>query len=198
MDIAAIAPLVVGLITITATIILVSRDWRVSISAMGAQYVGVLLLVALSWPLELAVIKLIAGWIAVAVLGISLIEHPKVMENEMGYWVSGGLFRVFTAGMMGLAMLSLVPTVAEWAVHADFEQILGSMILMSFGLLHLGFTAQPDRIILGLLTIISGFEIIYSTMETSLLVNAFLAVISLGIALIGAFLIIVSKVESEI
>ncbi len=77
MDIATAAPYVVGLVTITATIILVSRDWRVSISAMGAQYVGVLLLVALSWPLELAVIKLIAGWIAAASLGISLIENPK-------------------------------------------------------------------------------------------------------------------------
>jgi hypothetical protein len=51
---------------------------------------------------------------------------------------------------------------------------------------------------LGLLTLISGFEIIYSTMEASLLVNAFLAVINLGIALIGAFLLIMPKVESEI
>ena len=192
------APIVVGLVTITATIILVSRDWRVSISAMGAQYVGVLLLIALSWPLELAVIKLIAGWFAAAVLGISLIEHPGDLDNQKGYWISGGLFRVFTAGMMGLAMLSFVPTVAEWAVHAAHEQILGSMILMSFGLLHLGFTAQPDRIILGLLTILSGFEIIYSTMESSLLVNAFLAVISLGIALIGALLLTMPTVESEL
>ncbi|MBG7610019.1 MAG: hypothetical protein IZT55_04050 [Anaerolineae bacterium] len=197
MDIATAAPYVVGLVTITATIILVSRDWRVSISAMGAQYVGVLLLVALSWPLELAVIKLIAGWIAAASLGISLIENPKNLEHEVGYWISGGLFRVFTAGMMGLAMLSLRPTVAEWAVHATFNQILGSMILMSFGLLHLGFTTEPDRIILGLLTILSGFEIIYCTMEASLLVNAFLAVITLGIALIGAFLLTLPKLETE-
>ncbi len=197
MDIAAVAPFVVGLLTLTATILLASRDWRVGLCAMGAQYVGVLLLISISWPLELAVIKLVAGWIAAAVLGVSLIEYPRSWGNEMGYWVSGSMFRVFVAGMMGLAMLSLRPTVAEWAVHATFNQILGSMILMSFGLLHLGFTTEPDRIILGLLTILSGFEIIYCTMEASLLVNAFLAVITLGIALIGAFLLTLPKLETE-
>jgi hypothetical protein len=198
LDIAAAAPFVVGILTITATILLASRDWRVGLSALGAQYVGVTLLISLSWPLELAVIKLVAGWIAAAVLGVSLIEYPRTWGNEMGYWVSGSLFRVFVAGMMGLAMLSLAPTVAQWAVHASFNQILGSLILMSFGLLHLGFTIQPDRTVLGLLTLISGFEIIYATMETSLLVNAFLAVINLGIALIGAYLLILHKTESEI
>lgn len=197
MDIAAIAPFMVGLLTITSTILLASRDWRVSISALGAQYVGVLLLVALSWPLELAVIKLVAGWIAAAVLGMSLIEYPKAWGDEMGHWVSGSLFRIFVAGMMGLAMLSLTPSVAQWAVHASFEQILGGLILMSFGILHLGFTVQPDRITLGLLTVLSGFEIIYATMETSLLMNAFLAVINLGIALVGAYLLIMPTVEPE-
>jgi len=195
MDISAIAPFVVGFLAITATILLVSRDWRVSISALGAQYVGMLLLIALSWPLELAVIKLVAGWIAAAVLGMSFIERHKGWGDEMGHRVSGSLFRVFFAGIMGLAMLSLAPTVAGWAVHAAFEQILGALILMSFGLLHLGFTIQPDRITLGLLTVLSGFEIIYATMETSLLMNAFLAVINLGIALVGAYSLNVHAVE---
>ncbi|MEN8173193.1 MAG: hypothetical protein ABFS03_09980 [Chloroflexota bacterium] len=196
MDIGALAPFIVGLLAVTAAVLFISRDWRLSISALGAQYVGVLLLIALSWPFELAVIKLVAGWIAAAILGMSLIEQHHAWGDELGHHFSGSLFRIFIAGLMGLAMLSLAPEISQWAVHASSEQILGSLILTSFGLLHLGFTVQPDRIILGLLTVLSGFEIIYATMETSLLVNAFLAVINLGIALVGAYLLIKPTAES--
>jgi hypothetical protein len=43
------------------------------------------------------------------------------------------------------------------------------------------------------MTVLSGFEIIYSTVESSVLVAALLAVINLGLALVGAYLLISSN-----
>jgi hypothetical protein len=45
---------------------------------------------------------------------------------------------------------------------------------------------------MGLMTVLSGFEILYSTVESSVLVAALLAVINLGLALVGAYLLIAS------
>ena len=74
MALSAYAIPAVVLVVITSVILLISQDWRMSISALAVQYVGVFVLVALDWPLEMAVSKLIAGWIAGAVLGMAAIS----------------------------------------------------------------------------------------------------------------------------
>jgi hypothetical protein len=180
-------------VAFTAVIILVSRNWRVSVSAIGAQFLGVFLLISLSWPIEYAIIKLVAGWIAAAVLGMGLGDQTEVWDDELGSWVSGTLFRIFLAGFIIFMAIVLTPTVVRLILRASNLQVFGALSLIGLGLVHLGLTAQPTRIILGLLTVLSGFEIIYATMETSLLVNALLAVNTLGLALIGAYLNAVSQ-----
>ncbi len=197
MTIPAIAPLAVVWVASTAVILLVSRDWRVSISALGAQYLGVFLLVALTWPFEYAVIKLVSGWIAAAVLGMGLMEHPKAWEQDMVYGVSVILFRLFIAGFVVLVILSSLPEMSDWFVWAEQEQLLAGLLLVGLGLFQLGLTVQPVRVIVGLLTVLSGFEILYATMETSLLVNGLLAAIVLGVALVGSYLIVTPDLETE-
>jgi hypothetical protein len=62
-------------------------------------------------------------------------------------------------------------------------------------MLHLGLTTSPLRVILGLLTVLGGFEVIYAALEGSILVAGLLAAITLGLAMIGAYLISVSSLE---
>ena len=187
MNLNEFVPFAVVWVGITALILLVSREWRVSISAIGAQYVGVFILVSLVWPIEFAVIKLVSGWISAAVLGMGLVDQAKAWEDELGQWVSGILFRVFIAGFLAVVAFVSTPTVARWVARASEIQITGALLLIGLGLFHLGLTAQPILIVLGLLTVLSGFEILYATMEISLLVNGMLAVVTLGLALIGAY-----------
>jgi hypothetical protein len=73
----------------------------------------------------------------------------------------------------------------------------GSFILMSIGLLQLSLTSHPLRVIIGLLTALSGFEIIYAVIETSILVAGLLAVINLGLALVGAYLLLAPMLEAS-
>ncbi len=63
------------------------------------------------------------------------------------------------------------------------------------GLLQLGMTTQVLRVILGLLTTFSGFEILYAAMEGSSLVAALLVVINLGLGLVGAYFLTASSEE---
>lgn len=198
MSISTFAPLAAAWVSITATLLLTSRNWRVSISALGALYMGVFLLVSISWPVEYAIIKLITGWIAAAVLGIGLVEQQEAWEDELGRWISGTLFRIFLAGFVIFVVIVLAPSVTRLVIRANTQQVTGGLALIGLGLLQLGLTAQPTRVIFGLITILAGFEIFYATMETSLLVNAMLAAITLGLALMGAYFTAVPDMETEI
>ena len=71
------------------------------------------------------------------------------------------------------------------------------LLLIGMGLLHLGITARILRVAIGLMTVLSGFEIIYATVEGSILVAALLAVINLGLALVGSYLLIASNTQEE-
>jgi hypothetical protein len=60
----------------------------------------------------------------------------------------------------------------------------------------LSLTSDPLRVIIGLLTSLSGFEIIYAAVETSTLVTGLLAGVNLGLALVGAYLLIAPTMEN--
>jgi hypothetical protein len=51
------------------------------------------------------------------------------------------------------------------------------------------------RVIIGLLTIISGFEIIYAVVEFSALVAGLLAGVTMGLAFLGVYLLFQSSIE---
>ena len=74
--------------------------------------------------------------------------------------------------------------------------IAGSLILLGLGLLHLGITTQPFRVIIGLLTVLSGFETIYSALESSILVAAMLSIVNLGLAMVGAYILTARNPEN--
>jgi hypothetical protein len=180
------------LVSLTGVVLLVSPDWRVSVGALAVQYVGVLMLVALSWPLEMAMVKLVAGWIACAVLALA---NTGVPEPEQQGIISSGLFRLLAAGLVGLVVASLAPRIAFWIPSVATQQILGAGILVGLGLLHLGLTSSTLRVIIGLLTGLAGFEILYAAVESSILVAGLLAGVSLGLALVGAYLLIIPTLE---
>jgi hypothetical protein len=63
------------------------------------------------------------------------------------------------------------------------------------GLLQLGMTTRISRIFIGLFTMLSGFEILYAVVERSILVTGLLALINLGLAIAGSYLITASNIE---
>ena len=67
------------------------------------------------------------------------------------------------------------------------------LLLIGLGLLHLGITSDPFRVIMGLLTVMAGFEVLYAAVESSTLVTALLVVVDLGLALAGAYFLNIAQ-----
>jgi len=176
--------------------ILLVRNWRWMTGLLALQYIGVLSLVSISWPVEIAVVKLVAGWMAAAVLFLTYVNIPDSAaetQNEFGF--PGIFFRGFTALLIGLSMYSLVPVALRWFLGATHQQTLGGLILLGLGLLQLGLSREAIRIVIGILTVISGFEILYATLEASVLMTGLLAILNIGIAFVGAYLLLASYLE---
>jgi len=194
------------LVGITALTLILSNNWRWSLAALYLLYVGVLILVAITWPVMMSLAKLLAGWIATTVLWMALsgqeqlrplidIEQEKQGSTEISYSVSSRLFRFFTSSLVILVVYSLIPLVGEWIPGLHRDQAVASLLLIGLGLLHLGLTAVPWRVVVGLLTMLAGFEIIYSAVEFSVLVEGLLAAVNLGLALLGVYMITMSGRE---
>jgi hypothetical protein len=183
------------LLGVTSVGLLLSKDWRISLGSLGIQYIGVLWLVAQHWPVSMASIKLITGWMAIAILGITRLGSTQSEDLLEEFWSQGRLFRLIAAGFIFVIVIAVTSRIDEIVPGIGLEVISGSLLLIGMGLLQLGISSQPMRVILGLLTVISGFEILYAALESSLLVAALLSVVSLGLALAGAYLL--SLFDSE-
>lgn len=183
------------LVFITATVIIISWDWRVSIFSLGIQYLCVFVLVSLSWPMETAAVKVVAGWMAGAVLGLALLNLPQDTIDGKPMLVSDILFRLVAAILAGLFAFTGGARLVNWLPEMNIQSGYGAMILISLGLLHLGLTTNPFRVVLGLLTLLSGFEILYAVVESSILITGLLAIVTLGLAIIGAYLLTAPTME---
>lgn len=185
----------VVLIFITATGLLITRDWRWSIILLAVQYLGMFVLTLQHWPLGMASVKVVAGWMSAAILGMT---RSGITSKELDQEYTaprGRLFRLFAACIVLLIVAVVTPQVDTIMADAGFAVTSGSLILIGLGLLHLGITASVLRVALGLMTVLSGFEILYSAVEGSVLVAALLAAINLGLALVGAYLLVASNFE---
>jgi hypothetical protein len=194
-----LAWIAVVVILVTSVGLLLVRDWRLSITFLAIQYLGIFIMILQHWPLGMASVKVVAGWMAAAILGMTRSGLSSQGFDEESIWPRGRLFRLFAAGIVGLIVSAATPNVSTLMADAGFAVTGGSLLLIGMGLLHLGITVSILRVTIGLMTVLSGFEIIYSAVEGSVLVAALLAIINLGLALAGSYLLIASSSsESEI
>jgi hypothetical protein len=180
----SIAPVATILSGITAGVIIVSEDHRIRLGMLALQYICVTSLVGLNLPVNIAIIKLISGWLACILLGITITQMGQNKKNmRTGVLQKGWIFKM-------IAVL-LVSTSAIGIGTFHFFDILGiqrvsiasTVLLVGLGILQLGLTEQPIGVGMGLLTIMSGFEILYSSLEPSLVIMALLASIHIGISM---------------
>jgi len=195
----ALAWFAVLLLTVTSVGLLLARDWRWLIIYLSAQYFGMLILTLQHWPLGMASVKVVAGWMSAAILGMTRSGLPREDQVERSNVLPRGrLFRLFAAAIVLVIVSSVTPRVDVIMADAGFTVTSGSLLLVGMGLLHLAVSNHILRVTLGLMTVLSGFEILYATVEGSVLVAGLLAVINLGLALVGSYLLIALNAEEEV
>jgi hypothetical protein len=183
-----------GLAIVSPVGLLLSRDWRWQIGFLAGQYLAAFLMIQTHWPVSMAASKLVTGWMACAILGIAQLNRARKVERDLPY-IQGRLFSIFTAFIVLAVSFAVSIQVTDW-LDLPLPIAWGSLLLVALGLLQLGVTSDPFRVIIGLLSILSGFEILYSTVERSILVTALLAVVNLGLALVGAYFLVPAEEET--
>ena len=180
---------------VTSTGLLLSRDWRWSLGLLAVQYLSIFWMVQAHWPIPMAAVKLVTGWMACAMLGIAHLRASRDKGTD-DTWPHGQLFHVLAAGMILTVTYALSLRTVDW-LGISLPVAWGGLLLIGLGLLHLGITSESFQVILGLLTVLTGFEILYSAVESSSLVAALLVIVNLGLAMAGAYFMNVTQEKTS-
>jgi hypothetical protein len=188
---------VVGII-LTASSILVNRDWRIRLGALAVQYVAAFWLISRHLPFVMGSAKLITGWMVVAALGMTCLGLPETQEEKGNSSLPrGNWFRITFIFIIALGTAGATPRIESAIPGLGFPLIAGSLFLIGVGAIHLGMTSDTLNAILGLLTLLTGFEILYSAIESSILVSGLLAATNLGLGITGSYLMTAGTIPAE-
>ena len=181
------------IIVATSVGLLLVRDWRTSIILLSIQYIAMFILCLQHLPPGMASVKVVVGWMSAAILGMTRSGLTFPDSDEESNLPRGRMFRTFAALMVGIIVAGVTPRVHVIMADAGIAVSAGALLLIGMGLLHLGLTSNVLRITVSLMTILSGFEILHSAVEGSVLIAALLAVTILGLALVGSYLMLASS-----
>lgn len=199
---------VVGAILATATLVVVA-NWRVTLGALALEYLCAAGLLATAAEGSTALVKLLVGGLAIAILGLTAWQinggvapdHTLSPSLPTPVWLDPRQWRqtVLPTGLPFRVMAALMVNVCAFYLAQRPEAVLPELVgkplingvgyaLMASGLLNLGLTEKPLPTGLGLLTFLIGFELLYAQIESALAVTALLAIVQLGIALTTSYL----------
>jgi len=182
------------LILLTMSVNLIIHRWRINLILLALQYLAVFILASLTAPLSLAIIKLIIGIVVSATLFITCLEK-KAFEDE-----KVPLIKYIYRGLASLFVLTFSIAIlngfqAMLPIQIPEPILLGSIALIALGLLQLGMTNAPLQVLIGILSFLSGFELLYISLERSVMLEGLLAGVNLALALTGAYLLLKDEAE---
>ncbi len=193
----AAMPAVAG-IFITASILVVIRDWRLNVMALTAQYFFVVLLLTRMIRLEVAAVKGLIGWLICMVFYLTERRASEIKQssNSKDAEVSPRLTRWMLSARSSFCLLAgILIAVAAYtaALRIPLPEVTPDITLACYqmvglGLLMVGLSETPMQVGFGLLTFLSGFDLFYVALEPSLAVAGLLGAVSFLIALSTAYL----------
>lgn len=204
----AVVPTTVALLGLAATagLIVAITDWRACVLALAAQYVLAGLLLTRVIRPEIAAIKTLIGAMICVVLYITarragwgklpLEEGEEPPSRFQLALMLGVPYRVMTA-LIGLA-LAFSAAFKISLTNVPLEVSFGVFTLGLMGVFAVALADEPFKGGLGLLTLMTGFELFYSSVEQSLAVVGFLGVVNFMIALAVSYLTTVHTVAAPV
>ncbi|MFZ3071509.1 MAG: hypothetical protein WA110_10370 [Anaerolineaceae bacterium] len=171
---------------------LIRRQWLMNIIALAIQYLAMFFLFTTVRPVGLAVIKLIVGWMVTLTLYITLVSVGDIYQLKGPTRLSiGEIFRALAGLFIVMMILLFLPDLkSNLFPQTSSFVLMASFGLMVIGLLQVSMISEPFYIIIGLLTFLSGFELLYASLELSTLLEALFVGVNLGLALVGAYFLV--------
>lgn len=193
----AAMPAVAG-IFVTASILVVNREWRLNVMALAVQYFFIVLLMTRMIRLEVAAVKGLIGWLICMVFYLTERRASALSQplNDQDAEVSRRLARWVMSARASFCLLAgILIAVAAYmaAVRIPLPEVPPDITLACYqmaglGLLLVGLSETPMQVGFGLLTFLSAFDLFYVALEPSLAVAGLLGAVSFLIALATAYL----------
>ena len=192
---------------VTGGLMVLVRDWRASLLALLAQYLLAGLILSRLISPEIALIKVLVGALICPMLylaarqagwqlnGGNAMPPSKNERRQDEGFPAGRAFRLLAVTLMVLLAATLSRTYPLPNVSSATG--LGSYWLILVGLLIMMLTGEPLKAGQGLLTVVIGFELLYTTLERSLTMIWLLAVVNLLLALAVAYLAVARNVGAS-
>jgi hypothetical protein len=195
------------LVIAAAAVVVAVWDWRIALLALAAQYLLAGLLFVDVLDPRVAYVKILVGLFVCLMLYITARQvewgktPPDLTAEEAARlypvrYLQWRRFRLSLRSVLRLGLVALVTIlVLEIGQRANMrlpvvpEPVnLAIYGLLALGLLGMGVSGEPLKAGMGLLIFMSGFELLYSSLEQSLAMLTLLAVANLIIALAIAYL----------
>jgi hypothetical protein len=200
---AAGIPAIVGLLLASALVFL-TANWRISLATLFFQYLLIGVALTRFVQLEVALLKVLVGGVAVPILYLTArrIHEERVFQlgreqnvpfagSRLG-WDAGPLglpLRIFVLLLIALAVIQIFAAYSLPLVPADMALV--TVWLAGMGLGGLLISSDPLRVAPSLLTILAGFDLVYSIVEPSLAVVGFVGALTILAALAFSYLALV-------
>jgi len=184
-------------IFVATSTILLHPDWRIVLAALALQYISTFWLVTRHLPLAMGSAKLITGWMVVAIVGMTRLNATNMASDETALWQRGQWFKAVMLGIAAVITLGVTPSIETAVPGIGLPVVAGGILLIGSGIILLGLNSDFLRITVGLLTVLAGFEILYSALESSILVTGLLAIINLGVGMVGSYLMTAGSIPFE-
>lgn len=166
--------------------ILVLSDWRWRLAGLAVvQLIGFILILQV-WPIALASVKLISGWMAVVVLSATMASSSNEISQQ-NLEVSSNVFKIMLAAFSWVVIAAVADNLITW-LPISFTNLFVGLVFLFCGIFFMSLFPEITDISIGLLIFLSGFDIIYSSLEGSALVTGIYALIVILISLVCSFL----------
>ena len=174
--------LVIGF-SVTAAVILLVSDWRISVLALIVQYVLATVVLATIVQLDVAIVRLIGGALVAAMIYLTARSGRAQAESP----ARTVFILALPARLIALVLVAVAVIVLAGQgpmLNAPAIIWLVSLWLGAVGLLVVVSTRDALKVGMGLLTFTTGFGLLYLSLDPSLLVYGLLVTSDLVIALI--------------
>jgi hypothetical protein len=173
-------------------LILIRRQWTLNLLTLAVQFLCLFPILRSYLPFQPALIQPFTGLMVTLILYLTLLNVGGIKRIDLRQRpTSGELFRA----LAGILLLSLLRAFIPQLQPAVFPTVPSTYLFLSLGLLvlgilQLGTTREPFYLAIGILTFLTGFQLLYNRLDFSLMLEALLVAVNLLLAIVGAFFIV--------
>jgi len=183
--------LLVPALTIVGTggMLVLLQARRIGFGALLVQYGCSALLLTAVMPLRVVLIKVAVGVLTTAILYLTDVAtaDKSFRQQEDGAAV-GVRFRFIAYVIVIIASYGVYASRWIQIPVPEDPLLLGAIFLIASGLFQIGIFQSSYAIGIGMITFVTGFEVVYTALEPSLAMVALLAAVHLGLALVISYL----------